>query len=168
MGKPNEQYKQMDNLSESLEMYLKAIYLLSEENNAVQAKDISWHLEVTRPSVTGALRQLSAKKLVNYSPYEAVTLTPKGKVLAKDIVKRFEVLQEFFTRVLGIEDAEAKKVACGMEHAIPGKLLGRLTSFLDYMMGCPRGNVNWDEKRKAFYCGETKEHEPRFCRRKEG
>jgi DtxR family Mn-dependent transcriptional regulator len=147
----------MERLSESLEMYLKAIYILAEENPAVHAKDIAWHLEVTRPSVTGALKQLGEKRLVNYSPYEAVSLTTKGKKLAKELVARYEVLRDFFTKVLGIEGDEAERVACEMEHAFPGPVMTRMIGFLDYMMDCPRGNVNWDDSEHRFFCNAKTE-----------
>ena len=64
-------------LSMKLEDYLEAIYWLVEENQVARARDIAAALSVHKSTVTSALRSLSRKGLINYSAYEAATLTPK-------------------------------------------------------------------------------------------
>ena len=53
-------------LSASLEDYLEAIFRLINEKGAAKAKDIANHMKVKRPSVTGALKSLAKKNLINY------------------------------------------------------------------------------------------------------
>ena len=65
-----------------------------------RAKDIADRLQVNKSSVTGALRSLSEKVLVNYAPYDIITLTAGGEKLAKDIVRRHETLKDFFVKIL--------------------------------------------------------------------
>ena len=62
-------------LSSNMEDYLEAIYHISSKKQAARAKDISDRLKVNKSSVTGALRSLSEKGLVNYAPYDLITLT---------------------------------------------------------------------------------------------
>lgn len=130
-------------LSSSLEDYIEAIYMLIREKNVARVKDISKRLKVNYSSVTGALKALSERKLVNYAPYSLVTLTPKGEVLAKDVIRRHEVLRDFFVKVLSIEEKYADKAACEMEHAISPKILERFVEFIDFVETCPRGGANW-------------------------
>ncbi len=155
----------MKDLSESLEMYLKTIYILSEERKdvGVHAKDIAVCLNVSRPSVTGALKLLKEKGFLHYEPYESVTVTAKGKRRAKELVKRYKILKTFFSEVLGVDEAKADSTACELEHAVEGDVLRRLVSFLDYMTLCPRGGVIWDSKRRKFFCETKKEEEGENC-----
>ncbi len=65
-------------LSASLEDYLEAIFQIVAEKPAARVKDIAKKLNVAGPSVTGALQALTERKLINYAPYELITLTPKA------------------------------------------------------------------------------------------
>ena len=73
-------------VSASLENYLEAIFHISEDKQAARAKDIAQRLKLKGSSVTGALRLLSERGLINYAPYDIITLTPKGKKVARDVV----------------------------------------------------------------------------------
>ncbi len=130
-------------LSASLEDYLEAIFHIIEQKQAARAKDISKRMKVNGSSVTGALRALAERELVNYAPYDIVTLTPKGKEFALDIVRRHEVLHEFFVKVLGVDEAEAQRAACEMEHAVSRSILERFIEFVEFMEACPRAGAKW-------------------------
>ena len=77
-------------LSESLEDYLEAIFLIVVDKQVAEVKDISKKLKVAKPSVTGALQSLDKKGLVNYQPYNVVTLTRQGTEIANHVVRRQE------------------------------------------------------------------------------
>jgi DtxR family Mn-dependent transcriptional regulator len=130
-------------LSASLEDYLEAIYHLISEKQAARVKDISKKLEVNYSSVTGALKALATRKLINYAPYSLVTLTSKGEALARDVVRRHEVLRDFFVKVLSIDEKHADKAACEMEHAVSPRILERFVEFVEFVETCPRGGSNW-------------------------
>ncbi len=127
-------------LSASLEDYLEAIFHIVREKQAARPKDISQRLEVGNSSVTGALKALSARKLVNYAPYDVVTLTPTGEQAAREVVRRHETLREFFVKVLAADSALAESAACEMEHAVPAELLDRFVRFIEFVEMCPKGN----------------------------
>ncbi len=139
-------------VSASLEDYLEAIHHIATSNGAARAKDIAVALKVKNASVTQALRSLSEKKLVNYAPYEVITLTPQGKLIAKDVIQRHEVLEQFLSQVLGLPHDEADANACLMEHSINRPVLERLIHFVEYFQTCPMSNIHWDEK-EGFFCG---------------
>lgn len=138
-------------LSASLEDYLEAIFQIMQVKPAARAKDIGKRMRVSRSSVTGALHALAERDLINYAPYDLITLTRKGKVAARDVVKRHEALRGFFVRVLAVEDAEADAAACKMEHAIPEGILERFAKFIDFLETQPCQGSDWAE---AFdrYC----------------
>jgi uncharacterized protein (TIGR00725 family) len=126
-------------LSESLGDYLESIYHLVRSRSAALVKEIAERMKVQKSSVTGALRLLAEKGLVNYDPYSFVTLTARGERIARDLVRRHETLRQFLTRVLAVEAAAADRNACHMEHAIEPQVLEKL-----YELGreiARRGNV---------------------------
>jgi len=120
-------------LSESQEDYLEAIFHIVAEKHAARVKDIAERLGVNPASVTGALGVLAGKGLVNYTPYEAITLTPQGRKISKDMVRRHEVLHYFFLNILSVDHDIADRAACSMEHALSREILDRLTQFLDFV-----------------------------------
>ena len=132
-----------ESLTASLEDYMEAIFHLVDEKQAARARDIAQRLQVNRSSVTGALQSLAQKGLVNYEPYEAITLTQKGVAVAKDVVRRHEVLRDFLVKVLSVEETQADEAACRMEHAVPAPILERLIKFVEFIEICPRGGPKW-------------------------
>lgn len=134
-----------ETLSASLEDYLEAIFHIVSENQAARVKDISKRLQVNMSSVTGALKSLAEKGLVNYAPYELITLTEEGKKIAADVARRHEVLQDFFVKVLSVEESLADQTACKMEHEIPREILERFIQFIEFVEICPRGGADWIE-----------------------
>lgn len=139
------------NLSASLEDYLETIFHILNEKQAARVKDIAKIMKVKASSVTGALRSLSEKGLINYAPYEIITFTAKGREAALDVVKRHEALRDFFIKVLSIEYTEADKAACEMEHCITPHILSRFIDFVDFVENCPRAGTKWI-RGFGYYC----------------
>lgn len=118
-------------ISSKLEDYLVAIARLVEEHRVARVSDIAQVMGVQKPTVTGVLRHLSEHELVNYEPYQFVTLTRQGAGIAGRITHRHDVLKRFLTDVLGVPEATAERDACGMEHSISETSLNRLTEFVE-------------------------------------
>ncbi len=129
-------------LTAALEDYLEAILHLCRFDKAARSRDIAESLNVHKSTVTAALKSLSQLRLINYSPYEAVTLTPEGRKFAEDVAKRHAALRDFFIGVLRVDGELAEKAACGMEHAVPREIVEKLADFAVSMAGCPRLEPN--------------------------
>ena len=120
-------------LSASLEDYLEAIYNLSVRESVARSKDIARMLAVSRASVTSALRALAEREMVNYKPYGYITLTEKGQKVAGRVVRRHDILKQFFAEVLGIDVQTAQDAACRAEHTLEPEITARLTAFIDFL-----------------------------------
>jgi DtxR family Mn-dependent transcriptional regulator len=145
--------KKSKDLSASLEDYIEAIHHIVNEKHVARSKEIASRLEVSRASVTEALRALARKGLINYAPYEAITMTAKGRKIAKDVIFRHNALKRFFIEVLAIDQPIAEEAACRIEHAAPPEVIARMISFTQFMQCCPRGG---EELIKGFanFCSE--------------
>lgn len=137
-------------LSASLEDYLEAIYHIVESKSAARAKDIVERMGVHNSSVTQALRSLSDKGLVNYAPYDLVTLTDEGEVAAASVVERHRALRSFLVEVLGMETDQAERDACRLEHGISASLLERLRLLMDFRHDHPDLVVSWNREAGGF------------------
>ena len=93
----------MGKLSASLEDYLEVIGRLEATDRVARARDIATSMNVNRSSVTRALKELSAKGLVNWDPYSFVTLTDRGKHQSREIARRHEILTRFLNEMLSID-----------------------------------------------------------------
>ncbi|QTA82186.1 Iron dependent repressor, DtxR family [Desulfonema limicola] len=132
-----------DVLSASMEDYLEAIFLIIKEKQTARAKDIVNLLNVNNSSVTGALRSLSDKGLINYAPYDLITLTDKGEQHALGVVLRHKALKDFFIKILGADESEAETTACKMEHVISPNILEKLIKFVEFAEYCPVISKGW-------------------------
>ncbi len=124
-------------LSENIEDYLETILALQTQNTVARSKDIAERLNVKRGSVTGMLKKLAARKLINYEPYGYVTLTPEGKKIAKKIEYRHSVLKDFLFRILEVDETRADETACRMEHAMDGQSFKKFVAFIATLDACP-------------------------------
>lgn len=137
-------------LSASLEDYIEAIFHIVAEKKVARGKEIASRLEVSRASVTEALRALSKRKLINYAPYEVITLTTKGNRIAQDVIRRHEILKEFFVKVLAVDQDIADEGACRIEHAAPPEIIDRLTSFVSFIEAFPGGGSDFIKEFAQF------------------
>jgi len=137
-------------LTDTLENYLEAIFHIEDGKGFARVRDISNSLSVAKSAVTTALQSLSEKGFVNYEPYEPVTLSAEGRRRAGRIVLRHRVIEDFLSNVLGLEPERADTMACGMEHVIDRDALERLVCFLAFV-GRPReAGQSWLEEFRRF------------------
>jgi DtxR family Mn-dependent transcriptional regulator len=125
-----------EELSSTLEDYLETIYCLEEEKRVARPRDIAEAQGVARSTVTAALQSLSEKGLINYEPYELITLTEEGREKAQRLDSRHRIMRDFLENILGLEPERADETACGMEHAVERDVLERFTCFLAFMRRC--------------------------------
>lgn len=126
-----------EKLSLSMEDYLEAIALLKKEKGVARVRDISQLLKVKAPSVTAALKALSAEKLVIHERYGYVDLTPEGERLARQVQGRHDALVKFLAGILNIHPRIAAEDACKMEHSVSPQTFEKLTKFIEFVETCP-------------------------------
>jgi len=130
-------------LSASVEDYLEAIYVLAQANRVARSKDIAERLDVNRSSVTGMIRTLVERGLVEHERYGYITLTSAGERAAREVAGRHDALRDFFVKVLCIDPEEADQAACRMEHAVSKRVVERLTAFAAHVESCPQAGAQW-------------------------
>jgi len=117
-------------LTPANEDYLEAIYELGGTSGTVRSVDLASRLEVSKASVSGALKNLKQAGFVEQPYYGDITLTDKGAIYATGISERHHVLYHFLREILQVDPVIAAEEACKMEHAISDDTLKRLTNHL--------------------------------------
>jgi DtxR family Mn-dependent transcriptional regulator len=116
-------------LSASLEDYVEAILQLERNSRVARVSEIASQLDVSRPSVTGALKSLGARGLVSHAPYGHVTLTAEGKRVAQEVERRHVLIRDFLTGVLAIPAEKAEVAACRLEHVLEPDVLSHFVAY---------------------------------------
>ena len=104
-------------LTSSLEDYIEAIFILQQQQGYVRCVDVAEYLEVKKPSVSRAVKELSKKKCLIKKDDGTLSLTEQGQQIAKQIYEK----HQFFTKQLieaGVPHDIAAQDACRLEHVI--------------------------------------------------
>jgi DtxR family Mn-dependent transcriptional regulator len=139
------------NLSSQMEDYLEVIYHLCRDEGVARVKAIADRLEVTTPSVVGAIRKLKDLNLVIQEPYGYVRLTLEGAEIGGAISHNHEVLSDFLQDILGLDHETASVDACKIEHAVSPETVRRLRAVAEFIKQEPQINVDWKKEFKRFY-----------------
>jgi DtxR family Mn-dependent transcriptional regulator len=128
-------------MTHSEENYLKTIYHLTTISDAeVSTNAIAEKIETKASSVTDMLKKLAEKDLVHYKKYQGVSLTEKGKLAAKMIVRKHRLWESFLVEKLNFSWDEVHDVAEQLEHIKSEKLIDKLDEFLNFPTEDPHGD----------------------------
>jgi DtxR family Mn-dependent transcriptional regulator len=128
-------------MTHSEENYLKTIYHLTTiSDTGISTNAIAEKIETKASSVTDMLKKLAEKDLVNYKKYQGVSLTEKGKLTAKMIVRKHRLWESFLVEKLNFSWDEVHDVAEQLEHIKSEKLINKLDEFLNYPTEDPHGD----------------------------
>ena len=105
------------NIYESAEDYLERILMLLEQKGYVRSVDIASGLNVSKPSVSVAMKKLRENGYIRMSTDNMISLTDKGYAIARKIYDRHQALTKYLVQ-LGVPEETAKEDACRMEHDI--------------------------------------------------
>ena len=105
------------NIRESAEDYLEAILMLHQQKGYARSVDIAAMLNVTKPSVSIAMKRLRENGYIRMNEESLITLTPQGEAIARRILERHRTIAAFL-EVLGVDEKTALEDACKIEHDI--------------------------------------------------
>lgn len=103
-------------ISESAEMYLETILVLSKQGS-VRSIDIAKAMKFSRPSVSVTVHNLEKEGYIRIAEDQTITLAPTGKEIAELIYERHTVLSKVL-EAIGVSKEVAAQDACKIEHDI--------------------------------------------------
>ena len=127
-------------LSQAVEDYLKAIFKLESEEQAVSTTELAKRVGASPAAATKMIKQLAELKLIDHTPYYGARLTEAGKKAALEVIRHHRLLELYLHQALGYGwdevDAEAEK----LEHHISEDFEDRIDRMLDYPRFDPHGD----------------------------
>ena len=126
--------------SQSEEDYLKALYHLETDFDAVSTNSIADYLVMKPSSVTDMLKKLAEKKFINYQKYKGTSLTKKGKLIALSIIRKHRLWETFLVEKLGFGWDQVHIIAEQLEHIKSEELIENLDNFLGNPKYDPHGD----------------------------
>jgi DtxR family Mn-dependent transcriptional regulator len=124
-----------------VEDYLKAIWMLQQQEQPVATSRIAERLGLTPAAVTAMVKRLDEQGLLRHEPYYGVRLTAPGELAALRIIRRHRVLELFLAETLGYAWDRVHDEAERLEHAASDELIERLARLLGEPERDPHGNA---------------------------
>ena len=145
----------------TIERYIEIIYSLEKKEGIAQTGMISNELGITPPSVTEMLYKLQKKGLVTYETYTGASLTPSGKAMACELMKKHKIVAEFL-KIIDVDKKSAEIDACQIEHYVSDKNVEQLERFVNFLQTLPCQPIWIDYFKK--YCKTGSEYSCNFCK----
>jgi len=127
-------------ISRAMEDYLKAIYQAASNKDKVSTSNLAEQMNCSPASVTNMLQKLSELKLVEYEPYQGVTLTPSGSKVALEILRHHRLIELYLADVLGYSWDKVHEEAEQLEHVISEEFEERIDQALGHPTIDPHGD----------------------------
>ena len=103
------------NIYESAEDYLEKMLMLREKKGYIKSIDIARELDVTKPSVSYAVKKLREDGYISMDKGGEIHLLPKGEEIAQRVFARHRLISTAL-QALGVDKSIAYKDACKIEH----------------------------------------------------
>lgn len=116
-------------IQESGEMYLEAIYVLSQKGAQVRSVSVGEYLGYSKPSVSRAVGLLKSGGYLLMDKDGSLTLTEAGLEVAKKIYERHTFISSLLER-LGVSAETAAADACKIEHAISDESFEAIKAYM--------------------------------------
>ena len=108
--------------------YLLTIYELSRTFKVVRSVDIANSLSVSRPSVSRMLKCMSRLELIEPDYTTNVVLSEMGKENAKNLLVNFNIINNFFSEILKLDEHEAYEQSIQFIASFPEETVNKLAS----------------------------------------
>jgi len=128
----------LSELSLPQQNYVEAIAALTLRNGQVRMTDLADFLHVRMPSASEAVKRLQALGLIARPSRSSLTLTARGREWAAQLDARENVLRRFMVEVLGMPEADAREMACKVEHCVSRDFADRLWRLAQYLEATDR------------------------------
>jgi len=121
----------------TVQEYVEVIRDLTDRAQVARVKEIAEARGVKASSVSVALVNLRQLGLIAHEHYGYVSLTDEGRELGDALAQRHRIILTFLHDILGVEQEEADREACRLEHAISPATLDALIRYVQRIEGCP-------------------------------
>ncbi len=121
---------------EATEDYLETINSLIDEKGYAASVDIAERMNVSKPTVTSIVKKLHNQGFLVHERYRGLTLTQKGKHLAKEMHRKHKLITDFLM-LFGVDEKTARQDAERIEHGLHPETVEKIRMFTEYALSNP-------------------------------
>lgn len=103
---------------------------MEQEHGHAHCSVIAEKMQVSKPSVTKAMKHPKSKEYINKEAYGTITLTVHSTHYAEHLYTKYRKIKSFLKDVLGLSQEEAWKNACRIEQVISEQMLNAIDNYL--------------------------------------
>ena len=119
-----------NNITHSAAHHLLAILELREKRGYARVTDVARELNITTGSASTNLKSLKSKHLISEDENRFLSLSAEGEALARAVLARKRILEEFLVNILKVSPVQAEIDACKTEHLISAETAKKLQDFI--------------------------------------
>lgn len=124
----------------SAEDYLESILRLHKRKGYARSVDVAKELGVTRPSVSSAMKKLREKEMIYFSDRGHIFFTDAGKAIAEEVYRKHILIKKVLLNI-GVNEKNAAREACDIEHVISNETYECLSAYYDAHFASANGNA---------------------------
>jgi len=125
--------------------YLETIYRLYRYNSSVHPVDLANDLQVSKPSVTRAIRLLTDQGLIQKSPCGEIAMTKQGIFIAEALCERCKALKTFLEQTIGFASQPSYREILRLSYSMNEETVHAIQSYLV--------KTNSDSSAPVSFCG---------------
>ncbi|HJE11209.1 MAG TPA: metal-dependent transcriptional regulator, partial [Corynebacterium glutamicum] len=126
--------------SNVVEDYLTALFRAEEWDEEPTTGKLAEVIGVTASTVSATLKKLNLEGFVNYRPYGDIELTPAGRDIAINVIRRRRIIETYLSEKLGLGAHELHGEADLLEHAVSPRVLEKMFQAVGYPTLDPHGD----------------------------
>ncbi|SJM63858.1 Mn-dependent transcriptional regulator MntR [Corynebacterium glutamicum] len=126
--------------SNVVEDYLTALFRAEEWDEEPTTGKLAEVIGVTASTVSATLKKLNLEGFVNYRPYGDIELTPAGRDIAINVIRRRRIIETYLSEKLGLGAHELHGEADLLEHAVSPRVLEKMFQAVGFPTLDPHGD----------------------------
>ncbi|QDQ22067.1 metal-dependent transcriptional regulator [Corynebacterium glutamicum] len=123
-----------------MEDYLTALFRAEEWDEEPTTGKLAEVIGVTASTVSATLKKLNLEGFVNYRPYGDIELTPAGRDIAINVIRRRRIIETYLSEKLGLGAHELHGEADLLEHAVSPRVMEKMFQAVGYPTLDPHGD----------------------------
>ena len=117
-------------ITPAVEDYLKTIFYLQKDREAVSTSSLAEKLRIKDASVTAMIKKLAIHNYLNYSSHRGVNLTDSGKNIALSIIRKHRILEIYLNEKLNVSSDKVHGEAEKLEHYVSEDIMKNIERVL--------------------------------------
>lgn len=117
-------------ITPTVEDYLKTIFYLQKDREAVSTSSLAQNLQIKDASVSAMIKKLASNNYINYCSHRGVNLTTSGRNIALNITRKHRLIEIYLNEKLNVSSDKVHTEAEKLEHYVSEDIMKNIEIIL--------------------------------------